>query len=78
MLQYKRRKNSKNKYWLVRGVHYFSLNNKDYKLSILNPISTKREDKVEAEKWVEANLIQPYKDKIENGITGEIKPTIKW
>ena len=42
MLHYKRRKRSKNKYWLVRGTYYFSYNNKDHKYSIPNPISTKR------------------------------------
>jgi integrase len=69
MLRYKRRKGSKNKYWLVRGVYYFSHDSKDHKLSILNPLSTKREDKIEAEKWVEANLIQPFKDRIINGLS---------
>ena len=69
MLRYKRRKGSKNKYWLVRGTYYFSYNNKDHKYSIPNPISTKREDKIEAEKWVEANLIEPFKDKVKNGLT---------
>ena len=69
MLHYKRRKRSKNKYWLVRGTYYFSYNNKDHKYSIPNPISTKREDKIEAEKWVEANLIEPFKDKVKNGLT---------